>query len=350
MIVPKSITLAIVLLLAAAVWGQPPAEQSRNQVFYFTQTASAQGMQEVLTAVRTIASVRDVSLDSAARSLTVRDAAGPSAMAEWLFHELDQSATAPLAAPEAHEYVTPDSSDDVVKVFRLAHTPTQQGLTEMATMIRTIADVPRLFPYGSLHAIAARADAGRMSLAEWLVNELDKPDQQPGVHEMRVSLASGRDHAVTDEIVKVFYPAAIKTPQELTAMVTALRTIADVQRIFPYAGSRAIVLRGQPENAALGEWLFHQLDQPAGSPPPAAQDERAAVNEYWLPGHDDVTRVLFLTHAATPQKLAEIAAAVRTKAGVARIFPYMATHALVLRGAPAQVADAGRLVQERDKP
>ena len=128
-------------------------------------------------------------------------------------------------------------------------------------------------------------------------------------------------------------------------MVNLIRTIADVQRMFPYAAQGAIALRGNAAQVALVEWLFHELDTPD------RQAQNPAAYEYRLPsGVIDAVRVYYLTHAGTQQDIQAIASAVRTTASVQRIFPYGAQKALAMRGTDTQIAAAGRLIQELDKP
>ena len=80
----------LVGLFAFAAWGQ-----TSDKVFYFTHLETPQAMQEVSNAVRSIGDIRDVSLDAAERSLTVKGTADQIAIAGWLTAELDKSGTAP---------------------------------------------------------------------------------------------------------------------------------------------------------------------------------------------------------------------------------------------------------------
>src|SRR5215467_10450187 len=65
------------------------AGQTVDRTFYFASISDPQNMQEVATLIRTIADIRQVSVDTAKRSMTVESTAEPIAIAEWLLKRLD---------------------------------------------------------------------------------------------------------------------------------------------------------------------------------------------------------------------------------------------------------------------
>src|SRR5260370_1154820 len=67
-------------------------------------------------------------------------------------------------------------------VFYLADPPTIQQFQELVTLVRSIADIRRLFTYNAPRAVVVRATADQIGLADWLFNQLDKPAnlQAPG--------------------------------------------------------------------------------------------------------------------------------------------------------------------------
>lgn len=69
-----------------------------------------------------------------------------------------------------------------------------------------------------------------------------------------------RDH---DEMVmRVFYLNNIGTAQELQEIVTALRTVTDIQKLFTYTAQSAIIVRAEADRVALAEKLIADLDKP----------------------------------------------------------------------------------------
>src|SRR5205085_9682184 len=52
------------------------------------------------------------------------------------------------------------------------------------------------------------------------------------------------------------------SPQELQELVNAVRSVADIQRFFPYNAQNAIIAKGSADQVALAEKLLHDLDRP----------------------------------------------------------------------------------------
>jgi general secretion pathway protein D len=65
-----------------------------------------------------------------------------------------------------------------------------------------------------------------------------------------------------DEVVKVFYLKNPTSTQEFSEMVTAVRSVTDVRRMFQFNAENAIVVRDTVDKVALVEKLLHNLDKP----------------------------------------------------------------------------------------
>jgi general secretion pathway protein D len=65
-----------------------------------------------------------------------------------------------------------------------------------------------------------------------------------------------------DEVTRIFYLKNISANADLTAIVTAVRTVADLQRLFPFEGQWAIIAKGSADKVALAEKIIHDLDKP----------------------------------------------------------------------------------------
>ncbi len=65
-----------------------------------------------------------------------------------------------------------------------------------------------------------------------------------------------------DEVVKVFYLKNPTSTQEFNEMVTAVRSVTDVRRMFQFNGENAVVVRDTVDKVALVEKLLHDLDKP----------------------------------------------------------------------------------------
>ena len=65
-----------------------------------------------------------------------------------------------------------------------------------------------------------------------------------------------------DQVVKVFYLKNITSVQEFQEIVTAVRSVTDIRRMFTYNAQNAVMCRGTVDQIALAEKLFHDLDKP----------------------------------------------------------------------------------------
>jgi general secretion pathway protein D len=65
-----------------------------------------------------------------------------------------------------------------------------------------------------------------------------------------------------EQVMKVFYLTNITKPQDLLEIVTAVRSVADIQRLFVYNAQNAIIARGEADRIALAEKIIHDLDKP----------------------------------------------------------------------------------------
>lgn len=66
----------------------------------------------------------------------------------------------------------------------------------------------------------------------------------------------------TDNVVKTFFVTNAASAQEFNEIQTAVRTITDIRRVYPYVAQKAIVVRGDADAVALAEKLIRDLDKP----------------------------------------------------------------------------------------
>src|SRR5205085_1319231 len=153
--------------------------------------------------------------------------------------------------PAAHEYRL--SGDDIVRVFHLDNTPTPKMLQEIATDVRSIADIRRLFIYTNARAMTVRGGPSQIALAEWLVSQLDQPaSAPPRTAEAREYRPSG----TVDDVVRVFFLTHADSPQRLQQIATEVRTTTAVKRLFTYNGPHAMALRGTAGQIAWADRLI----------------------------------------------------------------------------------------------
>lgn len=66
----------------------------------------------------------------------------------------------------------------------------------------------------------------------------------------------------TDQVTKTLYVTNAASAQEFNEIQTAVRTITDIRRVYPYVAQKAIVVRGDVDAVALAEKLVRDLDKP----------------------------------------------------------------------------------------
>ena len=331
--------LLICLLFARAACGQ----ENLDRVFHCTHAETGQDVQEIATVIRLITGIQQVPVDTAKRSLAVHGTASQIDLAEWLFNELNNPPGRTHDSAR-HEYRMPGSGDDAIRVFYLAHTGTLQQFEELVTMVRAIVDIRWLFTYAAPKAVVVRAKADQIAMAEWMFNELAQaPDgQYPATRNQHSDIYEYPLQYGPDNVVRVFYVKSAETQQDFQELATLIRGVTDARRHFTYFAPRAMAVRGTPDQLALTEWLLNELDKPSNLGP----------FEYQVAmGNDPETlvRIYYLTHTETLQGFQDIVTQVRSATGIRRAFTYSRPRAVVLRGAPSQIALADRLFRELDR-
>jgi len=87
-----------------------------------------------------------------------------------------------------------------------------------------------------------------------------KPVSSNAIFVTEDNVTKRRDYE--DEVVKVFYLKNPTSPQEFSEIVTAVRSVTDVRRMFQFNAENAIVVRDTVDKVALVEKLLHDLDKP----------------------------------------------------------------------------------------
>src|ERR1035438_5280860 len=108
------------------------------------------------------------------------------------------------------------------------------------------------------------ATSAQIALAEWLVSEMDKTAAPPPGPVAAVQ--PYRNERGQDEVVRVFSLAYAETPRTLQELTNLIRSMSDMQRVFPYNALKLLVTRGTADQMAMAEWLVRQLDRSPGPP------------------------------------------------------------------------------------
>ncbi len=66
----------------------------------------------------------------------------------------------------------------------------------------------------------------------------------------------------SEQVVKIFYLSNVTSPQELQEIITTLRTVTAIQKIFNYTSQNALIIRAESDQMALAEKIIADLDKP----------------------------------------------------------------------------------------
>ena len=312
--------------------------QDVTRVFQLHHIENTQDLNEFATVVRTIAEVPRVAADAEKKTLEVSGTASRIAIAEWLFTELDRSA---FPDSVTKEFRVSNNADDVARVFYLQNTSTVQDFQEVATTIRTIAEIKRVFTYNRPRALVVRGTADQIAAAAWMIHELDQPAGAKRADSGEYKMIDTGNHGET--AVRVFYLPYTSTIQQFQEVATLVRTITESRRVFTYNAPKALVVRGTADQMAAISWLVHELGTPVTADKLASPSYQMADDTHG----ENVVQVFYVKDAATVQAFQQLATQVRTTIKIRRVFTYNATMAMTLRGTADQIAAAGQMLKDR---
>jgi len=312
--------------------------QNTARVFHLHHIETQQDLDDFTTMVRTIADASQLITDAAQKTLSIRGTPSQIAIAEFLFTELDRQ-TVPDSVTQ--EFRVANNADDVVHVFFAPHTATVQEFQEVATTIRTIAEIRRVFTYTTPRALAVRGTADQVAAAQFLIRELDQPADAKRTTSRQYQMIDTANHGET--AVQVFYLPYAATVQQFQEVATVIRTIGEVRRIFTYNTPRALIVRGTSDQVAFTSWMVNELGKPvtAGT---ASTTYQYASNDR---NGENFIRVYYVKDTPTVAAFQQLATQIRTTTQMRRVFTYNESRALTLRGNEAQLATAEQMLQDR---
>jgi hypothetical protein len=248
----------------------PAGSDNVVRMFYLDRGQTIQEFQEFATLLRTIGDVRRVYTYNPLKILTMRGTADQAAMADWLIGEIETSAAAPRRHSASVLYHLPSNpgpapNENTMQVFYVGNAATVQSFQETATLLRTIADVRRVFTYNTPRAVAVRGTADQIALAAWLFDRVDRPAKGPPSQPSEIYNDEAAD--AFENSVQVFYLTHTATPADLQKVATQVRGVTSVRRIFTYNAPRVLALRGTLDQVENAGRLLKQLDPsdfPAG--------------------------------------------------------------------------------------
>jgi hypothetical protein len=167
------------ILACSVISSAQPSSATVTGTYHFTTQQSAQSLQEAATLIRSVASVSEVSVDIPTAKLTFSGPVGGVNFAEWVLPQIDKAA----GDDAVHEYKSP--SGDIGRVNFVPNLQKPQELQELLTVLRTVADVQKIFTFSSNRAVVLLAPDSEVAFSEWIIGQIQqKPDSAP--HEFTV--------------------------------------------------------------------------------------------------------------------------------------------------------------------
>jgi hypothetical protein len=335
-------------------FGTPEECLPAPKVYDLSTQPSPQARQETLTILRTVLDLQYLSLGSEAPTMTVHATEDQLTMVDWLLRELNNPPPAPrlrnvpveaFPVPASEQYRLARTNDEVIRVFFLAHTETPRGIQEMLTILRTVGDVQRLFNYSEQEALVVRAPAAQMAMTAYLIDALDiAPGSSAASPEFQYKPPTGGS-----DMLRVFYLAHATSLQGIQEIMTVLRLVGGISKVFNATAPFALAVRGTASDIATSEWLIQSLDIPVDAHVNAPAD----IREYNIPGAtqgDGFIRVFYPVHNSTSAGLQQAIAALRAKMPTLKVFAFHSPAALAVRGSADQIAQSGQIIQQQEQP
>ena len=151
-------------------------------------------------------------------------------------------------------------------------------------------------------------------------------------------------------MLKTFYLSDAATQQDLTEILTALRTLLNARFLAMNTNANAILMRDSWNQMTLAAKVISDLDrsQPGDVGVPASPPITLPVTEPNQANVESTERTIPLANITTQQGMFEIVIALRTLLNVKQV--EARNNAIILRDTESNIVIAERLVADLDKP
>ncbi len=317
--------IILVILACSLVSRSEPLSKTVEGTYHFTTPQTTQSLKEAATLARTVAWLPQLSADASAGTLTFRGQPEMVDFAEWLLPQIDRTA----GDDAIHEYRLP--SGDIGRVIFVPAVQTPQNLQELLTTLRTVADVQKVFIYTANHAIVMRGPEWQVAFAAWITDQINQSGQQKPDATPREFTVGGPDFRGLGHGARINFHTGMTSPQQMQELLTVLRVIGDIQKIFNYTATHALIFRAGDTDLQRAEWMIQRFDLPEGQSPGAST--------FTASTGDDVTR-MFQLRNATPQSLQTVVTGLRSDLKMSKVFATPTPPYIVMRGTTDQIAAA----------
>ena len=233
------------------------------------------------------------------------------------------------------------------RTFTFAHTQEHRFMQEMVNLLRGVAEIQRVAAEPSQRTMTVAGNPDQLALATWLFTELDRQASRPAALQVRDNMFSDPRASA----VKILSPAHIANAQQAQEAINGIRSIAEVQRCVALSGPGAIVIRGNPEQVALAEWIVGELDRSmSGARPTGARQYNYPDSALQIvERRTTAVRIYYPAAASTPVDIQEMINGIRAIAEAQRVVGFTATGAIIARSSTEQAELMDWLVKELDR-
>ena len=224
-------------------------------VYHLPHSESIRDFQWAVTTIRSITDLRWAFTYNARRAFVVRGSPGKMEMTGWLVQQLGQPADGRVGSSE---YRVRDAADDLVRVYFVKHVESEETLQELATFVRSVGNIRRLFTIGPTIAVATRGTAEEVGLADWLLQKLDQPASGPaGAQQNQGDAAPQFQMSSSGDAVRLFY-LRNATIQAFQNVASEVRIAARAPKVFTYNALGAMAVRGTADQIAAARNLINE--------------------------------------------------------------------------------------------
>ena len=218
------------------------------RIYFVANANSTQAIQELATNLRSLCEIRSLFTYGPLHAIVASLSPEQMRLADWLVSGLDQPAG--LDAPPPPQFSI--SADDVARIYPVKHAGSVQTFQEMATGVRSLTLIRRLFTFNQTNTICFRGTQEQIQMAEWLLSQVDRAEPQAANATYRIP---GRE---TTDVVEVFFVKQSLTQANFQKNVTEMRRQTQITRVFTYNPLLAVMVRGTEEQLAQAERMLIQ--------------------------------------------------------------------------------------------
>ena len=153
--------------------------------------------------------------------------------------------------------------------------------------------------------------------------------------------------AFSQQTNRTLHFTQLQTGPQFAEAATVIRSIGEIRDLTVDAAQRTTTLQGDPEQAALADWLFSRLDRAAGS---MTKLDAGQLDFRPAQGSDDMVRVFYFKNPVPIPEIQRMTTVIRSLTEIRRAFLSNAAGAFVVRGTAEQMDVARWLVEALDQP